>query len=129
MLIINNDPDSNTTSNISSDSIKICLCKNNLPDCSRSWNFNVRVPYQRIVYPGETFQFSVVVVGQRNGAIPSTMRSTVISTKSHLLDYQYLQQTSNTSTKLNYTVFSLPQSVDIGLYPEGSPCSRFNRNT
>ena len=71
----------------------------------------------------------MVVVGQRNGTIPSTVRSTVISTKSHLLDYQYLQQTSNTCTKLNYTVFSLSQSVDIGLYPEGSPCSRFNRNT
>ena len=44
------------------------------------------------------------------------------TTKSHLLDYQYLQRTNNTCTKLNYTVFSLSQHVDIELYPEGSPC-------
>ena len=120
MLIVNNDPDSNTTSNISSDPIKICPCKNNLPSCSSS----VRVQYPHMVYPGETFQVSVVAVGQRDGTVSSTVRSTVTSstTKSHLLDYQYLQQTNNTCTKLNYTVFSLSQGVHIGLHPEGSPC-------
>ena len=30
------DPDNNTSSNISFDPIKICSCKNNLPDCGRS---------------------------------------------------------------------------------------------
>ena len=69
MLIINNDPDNNT-SNISSDPIKICLCKNNLPKC-----WSVRVPYLHRVYPGETFQISVVAVGQRNGPVSSTVRS------------------------------------------------------
>ena len=122
-LIINNDPDENTTSNISSDPIKICPCKNNLPDCRRS------VQYPHMVYPGETFQFPVVAVGQRDGTVSSTVRSTVTTTKSHLLDYQYLQHTNNTCTKLNYTVFSLSQHVDINLYPEGSPCSRLNRYT
>ena len=53
----------------------------------------------------------------------------MISSKSHLLNYQYLQQANNTCTKLNYTVFSLSQHVDINLYPEGSPCSRFIRYT
>ena len=63
-------------------------------------------------------------VGQRNGTVSSTVRGTVTSTatKSHLLDYQYLQQTNNTCTKLNYTVFSLSQYEYIGLYPEGSLC-------
>ena len=41
----------------------------------------------------------------------------------NLLDYQYLQQTNNTCTKLNYTVFSLSHKVRILLHPEGSPCS------
>ena len=113
MLIITNDPDHSTTS-ISSDPIKICPCKNNLPDCSRS----VRVQYPSRVYPGETLQISLMAVGQRNGAVSTTVRSTVTSstTKSHtvnLLDYQYLQQTKNTCTKLYYTVFSLSQHVNI----------------
>ena len=122
MLIVNNDPDNNTTSNISSDPIKICPCKNNLPNCSRCWDYRVSVQYPHMVYPGETFQVSVVAVGQRNGTVSSTVRSTVTSDKSHLLNHQYLQKTNNTCTKLNYTLFSLSQSVDIGLYPEGSPC-------
>ena len=126
MLIINNDPDNNTTSNISSDPIKICPCKSNLPDCSCPWYY--RVPHP--VYPGETFQFSVVAVGQRNGTVSSTVRSTVTSstTKSHtvnLLEHQYLQQTKNTCTKLNYTVFSLSQGVNMTLHSESSPCSKY----
>ena len=128
MLIINNDPDNNTTSNISSDPIKICPCKSNLPDCSSPWNY--RVPYPHSVYPGETFQFSVVAVGQRNGTVSSTVSSTVTSstTKSQqgkLLDSQYLQQTKNTCTKLNYTVFSLSQGVNMTLHSESSPCSKY----
>ena len=124
MLIINNDPDNSTTSNISSNPIKICPCKNNLPDCSRSW-YTIPV-YPVSVYPGETFQISVVAVGQRNGTVPSTVRSTAISNShpANLLDYQYLQQANNTCTKLNYTVFSLSQGVSIQLYLENSPCSK-----
>ena len=118
----------NTTSSISSDPIYICSCENNSPNCSRS-RYSIpsplrSVPYPSRVYPGETLQISVVTVGQRNRAVPSTVRSTVTSTttKSHLLDYQYLQQTNNNCTKLNYTVFSLSQHEYIGLYPEVSPC-------
>ena len=123
MLIINNDSDYNTTSNISSDPIKICPCKNNLPDCSRYWYSIPVYP----AYPGETFQISVVAVGQRNGIVSSTVRSTAITSSIYsrpvnLLDYQYLQQTKNTCTQLNYTVFSLSQHINIGLHPEGSPC-------
>ena len=122
MLIINSDPDNSTTSNISSDPIMVYPCENNLSDCSRS---QYSVPYMVCrVYPGETFQISVVTVGQRSGTVSSIVRSTVTTdkTKSHLLDYQYLQRTNNTCAKLNYTVFSLSEYVHIGLYPEGSPC-------
>ena len=111
------------TSKISSDPLRICPCTNNLPYCSETY-----VSYS--VYPGETFQVSVVAVGQRDGTVPSTVRGTVseILTDSHLvnlLDYQYLQKTNNTCTKLNYTVFSLSQEVKIELYPEDSPCSKY----
>ena len=119
MLVhIEDDTDYNTTSNISSDPLHMCLCKNNLPHCSMSHSVTYRV------YPGETFQVSVVAAGQRDGVVSSNVR-TINSIDVHLLDYQYLQETNNTCTKLNYTVFSLSQSVIIELQPEGTPCSRY----
>ena len=48
----------NTTSSISSDPFRICLCENNYPDCSKSKK-------ALSIYPGETIQLSVVAVGQR----------------------------------------------------------------
>ena len=118
------DTDYSTTSKISSDPFHTCVCNNNLPDCWRGLYRNIPFP----VYPGETFQLSVptVTVGQKNGTVFSTMRSTASSIDSHpvnLLDYQYLQQTNNPCTKLNYTVFSLSQEVLLVLHPEDSPCS------
>ena len=130
MLFHNNDTNYNTTSNISSDPFLICPCKHNLPDCSRS---STAVRYPSVVYPGETFQISVVSAGQRDGTVSSTVRSTARSntiSHFHSIDpYQYLQHTNNTCTKLNYTVFSLSREVDIQLHPEGSPCSNCNIQT
>ena len=107
MLVHNNDTNYNPTSNISSEPLRICPCQHNHPDCSQfhAW-------YHSAPYPGETFQVSVVAVGQRDGTIPSTVRSAVRTsiTDTHpinLLDHQYLKQINNTCTKLNYTVFSL----------------------
>ena len=124
MIVYNNDTDYNTTSNISSDPLRICLCEHNLPDCSE----NVyRYIMPRTVYPGETFQVSVVAVGQRHGTVPSQVVSIILqgSNPGHLPDSQRLQQTNNMCTKLNYTVLSLSQHVHIVLRADGSPCSHF----
>ena len=43
----------------SSDPLQVCLCEKNLPKCSMS---QYELPH--VVYPGETFQVSVVTVGQ-----------------------------------------------------------------
>ena len=63
MIVHNNDSDDNTTSTISSDPLRICLCENNLPDCD-----DYKYHFARTVYLGETFHVSVVAVGQRNGS-------------------------------------------------------------
>ena len=122
MIVYNNDIDDNTTSTISSDPLRICYCENNLPNCSGS-----RYHFARTVYLGETFQVSVVAVGQRNGTVPSRVISIINQEyhPSHLPDSQHLQPANNTCTKLNYTVFSLSQYVVIELKPEDSPCSVF----
>ena len=121
MIVHINDTDYNTTSNISSDPLQVCLCENNLPDCSEDVH-----TFPRRVYPGETFQVSVVAVGQRHGTVPSRVVSVIdqYSNSGHLPDSQHLQQANNTCTKLNYTVLSLSQAVHwIDLNPDGSPCS------
>ena len=139
MIVHNKDSEYNTTSNISSDPFYMCSCKNNYPDCSmtKTW-YGSSYDFPRTVYPGETIQFSVVAIGQRNGKLPSTVRSTISPKNSgfetanvkpagaRLRDSQYLQKASNTCTKLNYTVFSLYQNVFIKLQAEGSPCSKFS---
>ena len=110
----------NTPSNISSDPFGICPCNSsNHTKCSISKNSKLEIE----VYPGETFQVSVVAVGQRNGTVPAAVRSrTGKGTK--LLSSQYIQQTNKMCTSLNYTVFSQRNESQIELYADG-PCSTF----
>ena len=121
-IVCKNENDDNTTSNITSDPLHICPCENNLPNCSYSQYY-----FPRKVYPGETFQISVVAVGQRHGRVPSRVISVIDQrmNPSQPPDSQNLQQTNNTCTKLTYTVLSLSQHVVIELNPVDSPCSVF----
>ena len=105
----------NTTSSISSEPFRVCPCENNYPKCSES-----HISYT--LYPGETFNVSVVAVGQRNGIVTAGIRSAV--DRGHLLGSQYYQQVSNTCTTINYTVFTL-DGVHLELYADG-PCSTFS---
>ena len=107
----------NTTSSISSDPFRVCPCENNHPECSKNKK-------KISVYPGETFQVSVVSTGQRNGIVPAQVRSHM--NKGKLLSSQYVQQTTKICTTLNYTVFS-QQDVTLELYAQG-PCSTFDDN-
>ena len=104
----------NTTSSISSDPFRLCPCENNSPNCSRS----IKV---LSVYPGETFQVSVVSTGQRNGIVPAEVRSHLES--GWLQSSQYVQKTHKVCTTFNYTVHS-QQNVSLELYADG-PCSTF----
>ena len=124
------DLDYSTTSNISSEPLRICPCESNLPDCSAP-KYGHKI-VKIIAYPGEIFQVSVVAVGQRNGTVSSTVRSKITNgqigsnLEVDLQDSQYLQQANNTCTKLNYTVFSLSTAAYIELQAEGNPCSKFD---
>ena len=104
--------DDNTNSSVSSDPFHICPCENNHSDCSVSSIYYT-------AFPGETFQFSIVGVGQKNGTVPAAVRGTLNP------GYEYFQQTNNTCTTLNNTVFSLWEEVTLKLYADG-PCSTFS---
>ena len=106
----------NTASSISSDPFHVCPCENNHPDCGKSNK-------ELSMYPGETFQVSVVCMGQRNGIVPAQVKSSMDT--GTLLSSQYVQQTTKTCTTLNYTVFS-QENVSLKLYAYG-PCSTFGR--
>ena len=93
LVHIEDDADYNTTSKISSEPFHMCTCKYSLLDCGSFTDHDGQV------YPGETFQVSVVAVGQRDRTVSSTVRSRAItnsidSRPANLLDYQYLQQTT-----------------------------------
>ena len=124
MIVHNNDTYYNTTSNISTDPIQICPCENNLPDCTKHQVLHT-------AYPGETFQVSVVAVGQRNGTVSSEVISNIDQSVNpgHLAESQHLQKTKNTCTKLKYTIFSSSQFVRMGLYAENSPRSSYSGYT
>ena len=120
MIVHNDDTDYSTASNISSDPIYTCPCKN---DCSFIW---YDVPH--IVYSGETFQVSVTSFGQRHGTVSSGVISKIdqsLTPGDDLPDSQRLQQAKSTCTNLNYTLFSLAQTVKIKLHAEGNPCASF----
>jgi len=104
----------NTTSSISSDPFYVCPCENNSPNCSQSMK-------TLSVYPGETFNISVVTTGQGNEAVSALVRSRI--SNGSLVSSQYIQQTNRMCTTLNYTVFS-QQNVTVELYADG-PCSTF----
>ena len=114
-MLVNTDD--NTNSNISSHPFHVCRCENNVPKCNES---SYNVPYA--VYPGETFQVSVVAVGQRHGTVPTTVRSNIYTQTraSDLLYSQYVQKVNRTCTKLNLTVFSLSPSMKVELRVDNS---------
>ena len=119
-MLVHVEDDENATSSISSYPFQICPCESNLPNCSKS-----QIPHT--VYPGETFTVSATAVGQRHGTVATDIRSgftsgTSTDTDATLLSPQYTQQVNNTCTTLNYTIFSLPDSVTLNLYADG-PCS------
>jgi len=103
-----------TSSIISSDPFRICLCQNNHLDCSYS---------SYSVYAGETFHISLVAVGQRNGKVPTAVISH-FKDANILQRLQCAQETKSTCTQVNYTVFSLSKNAQLELYADG-PCSSF----
>ena len=103
----------NTTSSISSDPSRICLCENNSTKCTKSSDV-------LSVYPGNSYQVSVVAVGQREGIVPAKVK---IVDECKLHCSQIVQSTSKTCTTLNYTV-DPQKNVILKLYADGY-CSTF----
>ena len=81
------------------------------------------------VYPGGTFEVSVIAKGQRNGNVPAVVLTDQTQQNFRISDFQTTQATNSTCTALHYTVFSLPQNDEqvFTLYIEGQ-CPRKQRS-
>ena len=114
MLVHNeDDTDCSTTSNISSDPFHICPCDdNNHPDCNKSSEV-------LSVYPGESYQVSVVAVGQREGIVPASVAN---MDRCILLCSEFVQQTHKTCTPLSYNV-DTQLNVSLELHVLNGACS------
>ena len=97
---------------ISSDPIQVCPCYNDYINCSKS-RVNITV------FPGETFAVHVVAVGQRNGIVPSLIKSSLDRNIATLDDLQDAQSAGTKCTPLQYRVFSENRAVVLQLYADG----------
>ena len=82
---------------ISSDPVRVCFCDNNIPNCSSTI-------HSLQVFPGQKFMISVVVVGQRNGAVPGIVLAKYSSSLASIDNSQVVNESH--CTKLQYTAYS-----------------------
>ena len=92
------DPPSNI-SVISSSPFCVCFCNDSHLDCSQRLT-----AYSK--YPGETFSFPVVAVGQRSGTVPALINTEIAPTGVTIHYPQHIQQANKSCTPLNYTTIS-----------------------
>ena len=100
---------------IASEPTRICVCINNVPNCSIT-----EMEYK--IFPGESISLDAVAVGQRNG----TVNTPVIAKFGHIIDSgssssqrqiiesdDSTQTVQNNCTTLSYTIRSLNQQENI----------------
>ena len=104
---------------ISSDPLRLCMCRDNIPDCSNS-AISVNV------YPGQALQVSAAALGQSNGATSAVIRAELLRNNIQFRQLEYTQRTNRTCTNLLYTILISTDSEEdrddeITLFAEG-PC-------
>lgn len=109
-LLVRIKEDFQTSSNISSPPVHVCMCANNTPLCETT-------SHDVYVYPGETFVINLAAVGQRNGTVPANFIS-----ESGVVFGDNLQVRG--CSDRHFTVFTAMEqsSQKVKLYPQG-PCS------
>ena len=94
--------------------VRVCLCYNNMTDCSYRPK-----PYK--VRKGESFVVPVVAVDQVNHTLSANIHSFVTHRLSHLYPGQQDQMANSFCTNLTFQVNSPKDMVKLNLYADG-PC-------
>ena len=94
-------------SDITSDSVRICICLNNVPDC------NI-INWTVYLYPGHDIKIEVVAVGQRFGTVLTHVTAELEKKDKNfevqparIGELQTIQTVQKTCTSLTYTITSL----------------------
>ena len=92
----------NSTSSISSDPTRVCLCDHGKPNCYKFKQLNIDV------HPGEQFTLSAVIVGADLGTTVGAVYTVLDGQSSSVTLKPNTQVISNTTvcTELNYTIYS-----------------------
>ena len=102
----------NVTSHISSDPIQICRCSENSIMCSESTDIET--------VRGKQFTLMVVTVGQNEGIVPSSVR-TSLDNNVKISPVQRIQDTKKSCTPIRYRLSSETNTTKLVLFPDG-PC-------
>lgn len=99
---------------ISSNPVQVCLCD---PEPTLDCNYDMP---RKIVSPGEDFNISVVVVGQRNGVVRGVVLG-VVRADTHTQEYvnissnEITQSVGTNCTNLTYTLHSSKEQLNVSL--------------
>lgn len=99
----------NTTSNISSNPLRVCICQSNTLEC-----YYLEIETAR----GKNFNLSVVIVGQAMGVIPSVVRISLYNDAQLNSPTQCIQPTGKTCMNITYSLSSEKNSTIASLFPE-----------
>ena len=112
-----------TKERISSESVRVCFCRDNRPDCNYQ-------PQPEYVQKGETFKVSLVAVDQVNNTISNSTIHGSLSLHASLGEGQSVKQTSlnGSCTDLAYNVSTPHDSEQLHLYADG-PCMGIGMST
>ena len=101
-------------SNIASEPTRVCPCEKSIPNCNLT-----SIMVKR--YPGETYEFEAVAVGQKFGTVPSVVQAQitpagannnfghVVKDVGEIQTSEYTQLTKRSCAKLSYTIKSPPR--------------------
>lgn len=110
---INVSPQHSQTNAITSDPYQLCSCDSDvIDDCSGIHNVSV--------YPGQTFSFQILAIGQGKSVVPTTVSASISSTARLQLN-QSLQDISRHCSNVTFNLYSTESREQLTLHPEG-PC-------
>ena len=104
---------------ISSDPIRVCLCENQTEACNGK-------PKTLWISPGEVFNISVVVVGQRYGVVSGIVRADILPQNGYA-NIKYSENVHNVKENcseniLTYTMHSTKENININLLLKVPDC-------
>ena len=117
MNVSANNYNDNTTSNVSSDPLQVCICKSdNMVTCDYKEIETVR---------GREFTFPAVIVGQGLGAVPSAVRISLDNNAQTGPPTQRIQRTGKACTNIAYNFFAESDTTVVTLFPDTGICREF----